>query len=214
MILITRTVSDLTGAVSLTVAIPRSFSPAHSVLGRLILRRTGDRLRAEAEYIFVVTMGVVLWILADFALWSLLAERIAADPTGRVALAFFAAQVGVPLSGFLVAGIGFRPEIRISLDPDGLTLVRGAERVELPLEDVLAVESVDAVRYHRGLRLLETTRPFINRPVDRVLTVSSPTMTLALGLESEDRDALAAALSDRSDHRHHLSTTHHSPGHP
>ncbi len=175
--------------------IPRSFSPMYSPVGRLIRRRSGDRLRGEALHIFFVTMAVVAWLLADFLAWTLLADRIAVDPRGPVSLAFFAIQFVGPMLGFLVAGIGFRPEIRLRLDERLLTINRGAERIDVPLDDRPAIRLLDAVTYHRGLRLLDSTRPFINRPVESVVVISAGDSNIVLGLAPNDRAALLARLA-------------------
>ncbi|NNF03614.1 MAG: hypothetical protein HKN17_04025 [Rhodothermales bacterium] len=178
----------------LDFVIPRSFSPTHSPLGRLILRRTGDRLRAGAVYINAVTFGVVGWLLIDFAVWGLLADTIRSDPAGSAAVAFFAFQLGIPVAGLLLAGIGFRPEIRVLLNDDGLTIARGAERLHLTRGEVRSAETMDAVAYHRGPRLLRSTRPFINRPVESVLVIARDDGLVVLGLDPADRKRLLTAL--------------------
>lgn len=174
--------------------IPRSFSPTHSPVGRLIRRRSGDRLRGEALYLFIVTMAVVGWLLAGFAAWALLADRITSDPTGPVALAFLAVQIAGPVLGFLVAGVGFRPEIHIRVGEGRLTIDQGSDRFVMPLDDRVTVRPLDAVTYHRGLRRFETTHPFINRPVDSVLVVTSDATHFVLGLEPEESAALVGLL--------------------
>lgn len=179
----------------LEFTIPRSFSPSHSVAGRLIRHRSGDRLRGEALYIFIVTMAFVGWLLTGFAAWALLADRITAAPTGPVALAFFAVQLAVPVVGILLAGVGFRPEIGIRLDEYRLTIFRGSVRCHVPLHDGITVRSLDAVTYHRGLRRFGTTQPFINRPVEEVLVIATDDMNFVLGLDPEDRAALLARLA-------------------
>ena len=180
--------------MALSFTIRKSFSPSHSALGRFIRWRTADRLRAEAIYIFVVTMAVVAWLLIDFAAWALLAERIEAEPTGQAAILFFVAQLGVPLLGIVVAGIGFRPEVHVLLEDDRLSVTAGSERVDVSLDETVTIRTIGAVEYHRGLRLMASTRPFINRPVDRVVVIAAPDMTVALGLSTDDRETLLAAM--------------------
>jgi len=175
--------------------IPRSFSPTHSVVGRLIRRRSGDRLRGEALYIFIVTMAVVAWLLAGFAAWAMLADVITADPAGPAGLTFFGIQVAVPIVGLLIAGVGFRPEIRIEIDGSRLVITRGSDQHEWPLDEPLSLRTIDAVTYHRGLRLLDTTRPFINRPAENVLAITLGDETVVLGLAPEDRKELESLLS-------------------
>lgn len=155
---------------------------------------TDDRLRAGARYIEVVTLGAVAWLLIDFAAWGLFAGRIEADPGSAVALLYFALQVLVPLVGALTAGIGFQPEVRIRLGGDRLSVERGDDRLELPADDILAAETMNAVEYHRGPRLLKSTRPYINSPVDRVLAITTPDGLVVLGVQAADLETLAAAL--------------------
>jgi hypothetical protein len=156
------------------------------MLGRLLELHTGDRLRAEALYLFVVTTGTALYLLTVFASWSLFGSRITADPDGRIAVLFWTAQVLVAAVGVLFGGIGFRKRIRVRVDDNGIRIERGSERVDLPFDSVEEIEVMDGVSYHRRIRRLAVTRPYVNRPVPRILLIRSNRSIVALGLPETD----------------------------
>ncbi|RMH63248.1 MAG: hypothetical protein D6685_07935 [Bacteroidetes bacterium] len=177
--------------MSLSLYIPRRFAPSYSLLGRWLRRRTGDPRRAEALFIVAVTGLLLAGVLGSMLGWVWLYPTLQADPSGATALRYAGAHLAVALAGFFLAGWGFRPAIHLTAADGRLRVRRGPHTVTIHAADLIAVATVDPLRYHRHERRYAGTTDFVNHPERDVLLLRTARgHVLALGLTAPDRAAL------------------------
>lgn len=177
--------------------IPGRVHPGYSLLGRLLRRRLGDPLRAEAYHVVLLSAAGVVWLLGQYGAWAVVRDAVLAAPTGPVAVTFFAGQVASLTLLFLTGFLGFEPPVSVACEAGGVRIRKGEVDLYLPLDHIEAVVEVPARTYHRHYRRYAATRAFVNRPGASVLLIETPGGPVALGLEGRDADALRATLAYR-----------------
>lgn len=175
----------------------RRFHPGYSLLGRWLRRRTGDRRRAEALHVLVLTGLALVLLLLHYLSGALLHDYFAAPPS-----AVWTYRLGLAgLTGLILATgvVGFRPALTVTCDAEALRLAQGDRTLTLPYARLASVERVTARRFHRHERRYAATRPFIGVLQDEVLLLR-PTRggPVAIGLPSDDLDALYDHLETAS----------------
>lgn len=179
----------------LTFVIPGGLDPRWSLLGRALRRRTGDRLRAEALQITLLTGTALAWLMGVYAV------EAAVVLSGLPSLALGIGLAGAALVGGGAGVLGFRPQAVVRAGPQAVTVERGDERLRLPYVSLEAVETVDARRYHRHERRCAAVRPFLGDATAPVLLLRAEggETVAALGLRSEDREALQRYVQQQRD---------------
>lgn len=170
--------------------IPGRFHPPSSLLGRILLRRLRDPLRAEAWYLLGAGAIAVALILGYF-LGGAIAGRAPSggDPTLRWTLALGAAAVLL-----LTAGYGRQDPIVVRVEPAAVTVEQSGEATRVPIDAIRRAERVSARTYHRHHRKYARVRRFVNRPPETVLLLHADRGPVALGLTPEDQRALCRLL--------------------
>ena len=173
--------------------IPRRFHPGWSLLGRLLRRRTGDRLRAESLHLALLTGGALVWLMGVYAAGALVSG------TGAPPLVVWSGLGAA--GGLLVLGgvVGVQPRAVVRCGPAAMRVERGRERVRLPYAALERVETVGARVYHRRYRRWAAVRPFLNGGGGPVLLVHmrDRRSVVALALPEAQRTALRQRLEAR-----------------
>jgi hypothetical protein len=184
--------------------IPARFHPGWSLLGRALRRWTGDRLRAEALHITLLTGGALLGLMGVYAADAL----VVAGPAEAALLAVGGALVGVSGLLALVGLVGVRPRAAVTCAPAAVRIERGRERLRLPYAALERIETVSARLYHRQYRRWAAVRPFLGSASGPVLLLHAQDGTqedarggdgriVALGLPEAQREALRNRLEAR-----------------
>lgn len=194
--------------MSKTFEIPARFHPGYSLLGRGLVRLTGDHRQAEAWYIIaVIAVGLGL-LLAQYLGWALLKPTIQADPTGPAALTFWLAQLGGGLAFLLLGCAGMQPAVTVVCSPYGLDVTQGRRHHFVAYGDVDALSCITPELFHRHYRRYAATLSFVNRLPEELLLLRTAERPVVLGLGGEDRARLVAHLESR-----HIVLTTHEPVH-
>jgi hypothetical protein len=197
--------------------IPRRFSASRSILGRIIRRRIRDPRQAESTYIVAVVALVCFGAMLRIAARVILQDAIRADPTGNVAVLFFAAEVAAILVFVVIGLVGFTEPILVELS-DNMRITRGSDTLTID-RSAVGVREISRELYHTHYRRFSATRSFVasNRephlllieaygvtgsegPV--VLELDSPsraTFLRAFVRDEDRRDVAVAALPENAD---------------
>lgn len=175
--------------------IPSQLSGFQSILGRWLNRFSGDRLRAESNYI-LITSGLVLFVFAvNFVGWSWLREDILADPVGATAIKYYCVQIFLVVGLLALSAIGYSKAIVIGWGPRfrGRRSVNEAP-IRIETSEIERIESVSADYYHRYYSRYAGVLPYINAVPQSILLIQTPVSILALGLSEPDNSDLYAHL--------------------
>jgi hypothetical protein len=174
--------------------IPGGFDPRFSPLGRALRRRTGDRLRAEALQIALLTGAALAGLMGVYA------AEAAAGLFGMPSLALAGGLAGASLLAGLGAGVvGRRPRAVVRVGPQAVTVERGREQMRLLYDTMGPPAVVAARRFHRHERRYAAVRPFLGKTATPVLLLRAREGPIAaLGLpDEEDRQALRRHVEER-----------------
>ena len=188
--------------VTRTFEAPRTYCPSASALGRMVRAWTDDRLRGEALYLVAMAGLTVVLLMAHYLGWALLTSTLSASQTWEPL--FWQTQVG---SVLVLAGaglVGFRPAVRVTCQPNAVTLRQGDKTRALSPPDIQDVRLISAQRYHRHYRRYAATQVFASAVPEQVLCVQTNDGPVIVALpESEAQaalldhvDALAAPTSE------------------
>jgi len=173
---------------------PARFHPGYSPVGRWVRRRVGDARRAEAYFILTLVGAVAMLALAQYVAWALVQDAVTANPGGPAAMAFWGGQVAAVALYALTCVLGFQPSVEVAVTPDGVRIRQGKEALTLASDEVLRVETIPALVFHRHHRRYAGTRVFVTRMPPEVLLLHTREGPVALGLAPGDRAALIAHL--------------------
>lgn len=163
---------------------------AYSPAGRLIRRRIPDSRQAENVFIlFAVAVLLVLMLANQFA-WAFIRTEVLASPEGPLAIAFWVTQLVAGFGYLFGFVVGFKPEIVVTWTPETLRIDTESDSVSVDHEDVLGVQVVSPLSYHRHYRRYAATRDFVNRLPEEVLLVQTDDGPIMLGLDADDRSTL------------------------
>jgi len=157
-----------------------------------------DPRQAETTFFLLLATLVLAIIVAQFFLWAFMEPTMQQDPRGQTAQLFWISQVCALLLFVLVAVIGFKPPITLSLTTTQLTLQQGKHVVHVPWSDIVHYSSVSALCYHRTYRPYGTTRHFVNRITPEILILSTCDQVFAAGLPPADHQALIDFLCEHA----------------
>jgi hypothetical protein len=177
--------------------IPARFHPGYSLLGRWLVRLTGDRRQAEAWYIIVVMAVGLGLLLAQYLGWALLKPTIQAAPAGPEAMAFWLGQIGGVLAFLLLGCVGVQPAVTVACSPYGLDVTQGRRHHFVAYGDITSLTTITPECFHRHYSRYAATRSFVNRLPDALLLIRTAERPVVLGLGTEDRAHLVAHLEGR-----------------
>lgn len=173
-----------------TFEAPRSYRPSASLLGRALRAWTNDRLRGESLYLVAMTGLVLALLMAHYLGWALLSSVLSVQPAAQAL--FWGVQVGSVLALIGVGLVGFRPAVRVTCRPDGVTLHQGDRTCVLSPTDIEDVTLISAQRYHRHYRRYAATHVFVSAVPEEVLCVRTADGPVVVALP--DADARAALM--------------------
>ncbi len=169
--------------------IPPTFDPAYSLLGRWLRHRT-HALQAEARYYLYAVVGFVALVLVSFVAWALVGGAISADPGGAPAFAFFAGEVLFLVVFVATCFVGRRPAASVSVSRWAIVAVQGGRRASPRFRDIVGVEAVSELTFHRHYRRYERVMEFAGRRSERYLLIKTNDAVIAIGMESAQVDEL------------------------
>ncbi|HMB94209.1 MAG TPA: hypothetical protein VKP65_25390 [Rhodothermales bacterium] len=146
-----------------------------------------DERQAEAMYLIVVSMLLLMLLLAQYLTWALLGSTMQADPA---TLLFWGAQgVGVVL--FVLLGIlGFKPAVTVTIEPEGLHLCQGKRTCAVPYDEMDTVEPLEPLLFHRHYARYAATQTFVSQRPTTLLLIKTAADPIVVGLRPEDHLAL------------------------
>ena len=178
--------------------IPRRFDPRCSLLGRGLRRFSRDPLQAEAYFIVALTGLVLLWLLAQYAVWAFVQS---APSDSAAALCFWAVQGGALLFLALTCVVGVAPAAVITCTPGGgLSIRQGRSRLALENAEIQAIKKITPLRYHRHERRYAATQAFTGRLRHDLLLLRTARGPVVLGLAPEDQAAVRRHLESARVH--------------
>ncbi len=177
---------------------PARFHPGYSLAGRWVRRRVGDPRRAEAYFTLTLVGVMAMLAPAQYVVWALVQEAVLANPGGPTALAFWGGQIAAVTLYAATCVIGFQPPVEVAVMPGGVRIRQGKDALTLASDEVLRMETIPALLFHRHHRRYAGTRVFVNRMPPEVLLLHTKEGPVALGLAPADRAALIAHLQARA----------------
>ncbi len=172
--------------------IPRRFHIGYALLGRGLRRKLGDRLRAEAWNLIVLTGLGLLLILTQYLSWALFNDIILSNPGGPEALTFWFSQLLGTLGLVIFGMVGWQPVIHVEADATAIRLKQGREMQTLPLPHITDARIISAARYHTHYRRYASTQCYVNRLPASILMLDTPDGPFLLGLAEDDQELLLA----------------------
>jgi len=160
-------------------------------------RITGDRLRGEALFILTLTTLALGVLIAHYLGWALLQPSLSAENTESWQLAFWFAQLGSVAFLVAVGGIGFRPRVTTTINPDAafLSVEQGSSSIRMNAEEIQSITQIPARLYHLHYRHYARTRLFRGRMAESVLVFRTASGPVVLALEQDDLDAVFEVIT-------------------
>lgn len=173
--------------MSPTYHIPPCFHPGWSLLGYTLRRATGDRRRAEAFHLVILTGLALLLLLAHYLVWALAADSLSA-------LARWSAEGGALAFVLMTCVWGRKPGATITCAANELHVEQGRRTMTLAYDEIEAVEVISSLRFHRHERRYTATRAFFDRLDENLLLLKTARGPVVVGLAPEDHAAFHAFL--------------------
>lgn len=176
-----------------TFHIPSRFHPGHSLLGRYLRRRTGDRWQAQGWLIVIVTLLGTSLLIGHIFLWTLW------RPVGAAAWWTGGVEAALVVLGVAATLAGKEPAITVRCSAQTCHLRQGTRRLTVPYAAITAIETVGARRFHRHERRYAGTQVFVNRVPEEVLLLRTDESMVALGLMTPaERKAFCEAVESQN----------------
>ncbi|MDX1741000.1 MAG: hypothetical protein R3178_06890 [Rhodothermales bacterium] len=131
-------------------------------------------------------------VFGSFVAWAILQEDVLANPTGITATVLLLCQVGLVAIFLVMFGIGFRPEVRLSVAGRTLRARQGDRQRSIRLSSITGVEEVDARTFHRVYHRYAGVVEFSPPRADVFLLLHRAHETVALGLTRIECDNLVS----------------------
>lgn len=180
--------------VSHHVTVPRQLNANYSLLGRLIRRSVKDLHYAEGILILTIALISIGMVVSFYVAWAFIEPLLATDATGQLAESYALAQFGSVVFLILVAFIGFKPTLEITVEDYCIHINQGSQRLLLLTSEVLQAEIITATQFHQHYRKYINTRAFYNRLNDQLLLLETENGPVILGVSEEDQATLLDAL--------------------
>lgn len=176
-----------------TVHSSHCFDPSYSLLGRAVRAWTGDRLRAEALFIVLLTGLALVLLMSHYLGWALLKPVLADNPFWQ--MLFWAGQLASAGIWAAVGLLGRRPGVAVTCMPTALTVEQGGRSRTVRYDEIERIETISATAYHRHYRRYAATDVFAGELGDEVLLLRTPEGPVVIALpDPDDRDAVRAHI--------------------
>ena len=176
------------------VTVPKRLDANYSLLGRLIRRSVNDYHYAEGILILSIAMISIVMVVLFYVAWAFVEPALATDSTGQLAEYYAMAQFGSAVFLVLIAFIGFKPKLEITIEDYCIHIKHGSQKLVLLTSEVLQTEIISASQFHKHYRKYVNTRAFYNRLNDHLLLLDTTNGPVILGLSEEHQATLLSAL--------------------
>ena len=164
------------------------------MLGRVIRRSVRDQHFAEGLLILSIAILLIVMVVSFYVAWAFVQPIVETDPSGQSAIYYYLSQISAFSFLFLVAILGFKPSLKVSLQDGCLHIKQGKLKLLLLESEIVSAEPITALRFHRHYRKYAKTMAFFNRLSDRLLLLNTTKGPVILGLPERDQATLLRTL--------------------